>query len=428
MSTSALRLLLETTASETGASLDSLTVLARQNDPFRVDTPARHRDGEWLAVTLADLGLGERRIHLRGSHYMLIGVPKPDGTPYTNTDEDWLWLQGHAAKAARWLGYIPFDQIVDQRNAEPTVVKFEPSEPRAYLTVGVDVSVPSAEDLVPEAQLDGFDGVQPFRLVLVGEKSSLNDVLAPIAQNHKADLFLPTGEISDTLAYRMAAEAAEDGRPLAVFYFSDSDPSGWQMPLSLGRKLQAFQTSLFPDLDFELHRVALTPEQVGAYGLPSTPLKASERRGDRWREATGTDQTEIDALASLRPDLLRRLANDALEPFYDRTLDERVFAAKVQWLDDADEDLADQTDAARLAVIRQQAETQLDALREEIDAINAALQIEASELDLPAIPPIPDAIVSDDRPAALLDSRWPFDVQCLALRESKAYHGNGDSP
>jgi hypothetical protein len=31
---------------EQDCSLKDLTVLAPQNDPFRVDTPARHRDGE----------------------------------------------------------------------------------------------------------------------------------------------------------------------------------------------------------------------------------------------------------------------------------------------------------------------------------------------------------------------------------------------
>ena len=61
-------------------SMKDLTVLAPQNDPFRVDTPAGHRDGEWLAVHARELGLGDRTIHLRGLHYMVIGRPKPDGT------------------------------------------------------------------------------------------------------------------------------------------------------------------------------------------------------------------------------------------------------------------------------------------------------------------------------------------------------------
>src|SRR4029453_17527649 len=93
-------------AVEEGCSMKDLTVLAVQNDPFRIDTDAGHRDGAWLATTPQDLGLGNRTIHLRGLHYMLLGRPKPNGDAYANTDADWSWLQGDAGKAARWLGYI----------------------------------------------------------------------------------------------------------------------------------------------------------------------------------------------------------------------------------------------------------------------------------------------------------------------------------
>lgn len=42
---SPLRAALDNVIAEHGCSLKDLTVLAPQNDPFRVDTPARHRDG-----------------------------------------------------------------------------------------------------------------------------------------------------------------------------------------------------------------------------------------------------------------------------------------------------------------------------------------------------------------------------------------------
>jgi hypothetical protein len=121
VTTSPLRAALDSAIAERGCSLKDLTVLASKNDPFRIDTPARHRDGSWLADTVADLGLGGRRIHLRDPHYAVLGRPKPDGTPYLNDDDTWEWLQADAANAARFLGYLPFDQITDQRNAEPVI-------------------------------------------------------------------------------------------------------------------------------------------------------------------------------------------------------------------------------------------------------------------------------------------------------------------
>ena len=79
------------------------------------------------------------------------------------------------------------------------------------------------------------------------------------------------------------------------------------MPANVGRKLQALRCLGFPDLDFEVRSIALSVEQVRDLELPSTPLKETERRSDRWRAAWGVEQTEIDASATLRPRLLRRI-------------------------------------------------------------------------------------------------------------------------
>ena len=54
--------------------MEWLTVLAPQNDPFRVDTPAGHRDGAWLRNMWDHHNLTPPK-HLRGLHYILIGQP-----------------------------------------------------------------------------------------------------------------------------------------------------------------------------------------------------------------------------------------------------------------------------------------------------------------------------------------------------------------
>ena len=89
-----------------------------------------------------------------------------------------------------------------------------------------------------------------------------------------------------------------------VLYFSDFDPGGWAMPIGVARKFQAHRDLRYPDLEVQVHHVALTREQVREFNLPSTPLKEKERRAAAWRAKWGHDQTEIDALAALRPDLL----------------------------------------------------------------------------------------------------------------------------
>jgi hypothetical protein len=421
-----LRATLDAAITSNGYSAKDLTVLAVQNDPFRVDTKARHRDGKWLAVQAAEHGLGDRRIHLRGLHYMLIGTRKPNGSAYTNTEEDWLWLQGHAGKAARWLGYLRFDQIIDARNAEPVVRVFNRREPQSYINVGVDVEIPELGDIEPRVGVADFTGVQPYKLVLFGEKTSLEDVLAPIAKAYRADLYLPTGEISDTLLYRMASVGAADGRRMIVLCLSDCDPAGWQMPASICRKLQAFHALQFPNLDFDVYQVALTPEQVREHGLPSTPLKATERRADKWQRAMGVEQTEIDALATLNPRLLRRIVRDALAPFFDSTLDLRVMEAETAWMEQAQAALEEQIGHEQLESLSAEARAKLNTLREEIDAINDALRVEeVAGLELPQLPEIPrpeiDPAVAGRNGKPLISSDWNYTEQTRRLIIHKAY-------
>jgi hypothetical protein len=92
----------------------SLTALSSGNDPYRQES--RRVEGEWFARWFEEL-CPQRRIHLRGFHYLLVtsSIVKPNGEPYRNVDDEWEWL-GRASVTARWLGLLPFNRIVDQRN------------------------------------------------------------------------------------------------------------------------------------------------------------------------------------------------------------------------------------------------------------------------------------------------------------------------
>ena len=210
---------------------------------------------------------------------------------------------------------------------------------------------------------------------------------------------MPAGEISDTLMYDMAEAAANDGRPLIVLTFCGSDPAGWQMPISISRKLQALRAMEFHDLRFQVRRVGLTPAQVREYGLPSTPLKATERRADRWKEATGTEQTEVDALLALRPDLLRKLARDAARPFHDPSLNARCDLARREWIMACQEAVDAQTDQEHLDRLAEEANEALDQIRAEIAALTEKLRIDTSGYDLPEPPPVPEPEIAAEADA-----------------------------
>lgn len=134
---------------------------------------------------------------------------------------------------------------------------------------------------------------------------------------------------------------------------------------------------------FEVVPVALNPDQVAALGLPSTPLKETERRADRWREALGIEQTEIDALATLRPDVLREIVERAFDPYVDRDLRNRVTLAEVAWREQAAAAL--QIDQEHLEALRAEAEGRLSELKDVIADINTRLRIAAADhFTLPA--------------------------------------------
>src|SRR5262245_21239900 len=117
-----LRSVLEAASANIGSSLSDLTVLSVQVDPYRLDTPSGHRDGQWVAQQL-ERAIGKKRsIHWRGLHYALVSTSnliKPNGERYRNDDDNWTWLVNIAGKAARWLGYFPFERISDNRKAVP---------------------------------------------------------------------------------------------------------------------------------------------------------------------------------------------------------------------------------------------------------------------------------------------------------------------
>ena len=160
-------------------------------------------------------------------------------------------------------------------------------------------------------------------------------------------------------------------------------------------------------------RAAADPEQARDLELPSSPLKSGEKRAAKWLELCGSEQTEIDAPATLQPEVLERIAREAVASFFDATLSERVRAAEADWQERADVEIATQIDEDRLDALRVRAEPALDELCEvsaELADMAAGIKDEVPESpDLPA----PDMDVVEEaqerrRDAMLIESGMDF--------------------
>lgn len=174
----ALNDMLRELAREQGTALADLTVLSATVDPFRLDTPGNREAAAWLAEQMDAPEIRGRRLHNRGLHYAIAArsnVRLPSGKTFVNDADCWAYVE-RGSKAARWLGYVPFDDIDDARNSAPVIrsgigdnVPFQASieEPDTFLYLRELAS------FRPAVEVYGWRS-QPYRLVIFGEKTSLD--------------------------------------------------------------------------------------------------------------------------------------------------------------------------------------------------------------------------------------------------------------
>jgi hypothetical protein len=392
-------------------------------DPYRLDTLAGHRNGKWFKEMVDAFVPSHKTIHIRGLFYAIVssgGITLPIGGSFVNNADCYEFLK-KAAEPARWLGYVPFERIHDERNDEPKIFVFEDRGGFHHFGCLDYCNVPSLDEAMPQFTFKGTVADQPFRICFIGEKSSLEDILLPIAQRVSGELILPTGDLSNTLLSGIEQRAADDGRPLVVLYFSDFDPSGYNMPISASRRLQALRTLRGHDaLQIQVHAVALNYEQVSRLNLPSTMLKETEFRAGAWQAAWNHEQTEIDALAQLRPTVLRQIAEDATKPFFDQTLYSRYhhasdrYTAKVR---------AELLAAPEYEEVQAEIETCLQSVEDAVENLKAAQRDGIERLKMTPVAqfdsPQPEISIQPPKPIFTTDDS--FVEATLKLKRLRRY-------
>jgi hypothetical protein len=452
---------------------DSLKALARQlkrpektlvgtsltNDPFYAGVANRKALAEWF-LDIWNTYKCRDGIHLRGIHYLLISQENGEVTIryvmlYENTGKCWQTLC-KASRDARLLELVPPDAFEDRRNAkpieylpnhsppelsvEPEDVEIEPKKlqqidddplrghenieplfawvsraPR-QLALPDDVEppeVPESHELPDPPKVRVESEIQPpfFHLEIWCEKTTVNHILLPLAEQYRLNLITASGFESMTHCLDLIQRAERSRRPVRIFYISDFDPSGRSMPAATARMIEFLAWN--KGLDIELRYIALTPEQCAELNLPRTPItkdkSGKEKKGKaKFEERFGEGATELDALEALHPGYLRDLLVKHIECYQDPTFMERAeqnqaeLKDKIQEMrdevieshpeldelrdkhsnlverrnDDIDELLTDRLDGLNTQ-ISDLIEDPIDELNEEIYAINE----EVSEID-----------------------------------------------
>jgi len=140
------------------------------------------------------------------------------------------------------------------------------------------------------------------------EKEALAGVLYKVTEEFDVPLMVVKGFPSKDFVHG-AAEAIEAiDKPAFLYYFGDLDPSGLWIWKDVQSKIRRYA----PDADVTFQRVAVTPEQVRQYQLPTRPTK---REGNSHAKNFRGQSVEVDALP---PATLQALVRGVIEQHIDQ--------------------------------------------------------------------------------------------------------------
>lgn len=444
-----------------GTPIPALLALARQNDPFFAGAPAQSEKAEWFKALWDQFGY-TTGVHLRRVHYQHFSQKDPrrhDGKPYENTESCWNYLCD-AGKAARYLGLIAPDAFEDHRNPAPqiTVEYSHAYEEPAWTADAPWWELPSihadlAGDIsleIPGPQVTGYgysQEDQPYHLELWVEKSTMDDVLLPICQRYGANLVTSLGFQSITSVKDLLLRISEADKPARIFYISDFDPAGDGMPVAVARQAEYWLDRYAPGADIKLTPLTMTLEQVQRYRLPRKPVKDTDRRKLGFEELYGEGQVELDALEALHPGELARIVRQAIQPYRDENLRQRLAEAEAEaavsaafaWEDALAPYRASLRDIDRrarmileryqvhLEGLRQAMQVEMEPLQAELDDVRQAIldEQDSLEIELPERPEPENTIASET--GWLYDSGRDYMEQLAVYKARKVASGESEA-
>ena len=197
-----------------------------------------------------------------------------------------------ALTIARERGMIPWEWIVD----ETRQVERPPSwrDPGRFM-----------QDVKDAYRKDWWSD-QPQRLLVISEKATVGGTLRPVLREYGVGFLVFHGFGSATAMNDLADLSLADRRPLTLLYVGDHDPSGRHMSdVDIPDRLERYGG------DADLLRLAVTPEQIRTYDLPTffADSKKKDARYGWFVDRYGQTCCELDALD---PNVLRTVVENAI--------------------------------------------------------------------------------------------------------------------
>jgi hypothetical protein len=133
------------------------------------------------------------------------------------------------------------------------------------------------------------------------EKDALSGVVLPITSLYDVPLMVARGYASLSFLHSAAEYINEMEVPTYIYHLGDFDPSG----VNAGEKIEQTLREMAPDAEIHFERLAVTPDQIEEWDLPTRPTKTSDTRAKNF----GDISVELDAIA---PADLRALVERAI--------------------------------------------------------------------------------------------------------------------
>ena len=134
------------------------------------------------------------------------------------------------------------------------------------------------------------------------EKDALAGVVYPVTEMYDVPLMVARGYASLSFLYSAAEYINDLNVPTYIYHFGDFDPSG----VNASEKIEETLRELAPDAEINFERLAVTPQQIRQWRLPTRPTKKTDTRS----KGFGNISVELDAI---EPNRLREIVQNAIE-------------------------------------------------------------------------------------------------------------------
>ncbi len=135
------------------------------------------------------------------------------------------------------------------------------------------------------------------------EKDALAGTVLPVTAEYDTPLMVAKGYASLSFLYEAADYIKSLDVPTFIYHLGDYDPSG----VNAGEIIERTLRELAPDASITFKRLAVTPQQIERWKLPTRPTKPKDPRSKKF----GSDiSVELD---SIDPNTLRHIVRFAIE-------------------------------------------------------------------------------------------------------------------